>query len=132
MVAGTSSKNVYMYMPKGAQNISSGQPTLSTLTGPARGVYTLTGSRLNGLTNGASDDDEGQNYTSFPVISLSWAGNTKYAVVTGLSNMSISPTATNTVTFRLPPGIPQGVFLNVAVTASGLRSSNSLGLIAPP
>lgn len=128
MVSSMSSINLYIYTPRGPQLTQYGQPTItSPITGPVNGVYTLNGTTLSGLTNGASMDDELQNYTSFPIVAVEINGTKTYCSVTSVSNMSITPGVPSQVKFTIPPGVAHGA-LKVTVSASGLQSSNSVGL----
>jgi hypothetical protein len=128
MVADVGFKDVYIYTPVGLQLTAFGQPTITSITGPVNGVFTLTGTTLNGLTNGASRDDEGHNYTSFPIVSVTYAGQTRYCNVRRTSSMAIAPGATSTVQFSIPPEVPHGITLTVRVSASGLASKNAVSL----
>lgn len=126
LVADAGFRDMYVYTPATAQLTSFGQPTITTITGPSSGVYTLNGTTLNGLTNGANSDDEVQNYTSFPIVWLITATQTRYATVTSVSTTSIAPGASGTVTFRVPSGmVPTHGTATVKVSASGLFSSNT-------
>lgn len=127
LVGDTMSKSIYVYTPQGAQLTSFGAPHITSISGPVSGVYTLMGTGLNGLTNGANSDDEGQNFTAFPVVFFTVNGQTRYAHVRSVSNRSIAPNASVTVKFSLPTltGIPHGTQLTVFVSGSGLKSTNS-------
>ncbi len=128
MVASSASPNVYIYRPHDPTQLTTfGQPHITSVTGPVNGVYTLSGTTLNGLTNGANMDDEGQNYTAFPVVWVTYGGQTHYCPVTNVSTASIGPNVAGTLQFRLPDGTPRGT-LSVTLSASGLRSSNSASI----
>jgi hypothetical protein len=132
LVAATGMRQVYVYKPVGAQLTSQGQPTITSVTGPVNGVYTLTGTTLSGLTNGSARDDEGSNYTSFPVVSITSGSTVRYANVTSYSSSSIQPGTSSTVKFTAPrAGWPGHGTLTVRVSASGLKSSNSKTITVP-
>lgn len=122
LVAAQKFKDVYLYRP-GEPQQNTFAPQISSITGPVNGVYTLTGTGLNGLTNGANRDDEAQNFTSFPVVELYYGSGSTYALIDMISSTSIAPGATSTVQFRVPSGVPHGT-LGVTVSASGLLSRN--------
>jgi hypothetical protein len=128
LVADAGFRDTYIYTPVGLQVTKYGQPTINSITGPVGGVYTLNGTTLNGLTNGANRDDEGHNSTSFPVVSVTASGQTRYCPVVSVSSMSIAPGAAGSVQFKLPAGLPAHGTLTVRVSASGLQSSNSATL----
>lgn len=129
MVACSAKSTIFAYRPAGSQLTKYGQPTIQSIAGPVNGSFTLTGTTLNGLTNGANRDDEGQNYTSFPVVSLAYLFSgqktLRYATVTQLSTTSIAPGVASTINFTIPDDVPREVPLTVSVSASGLASSNS-------
>lgn len=125
-------KSLYVYSPPGAQLTRFGQPSITSVTGPVSGVYTMTGTTLNGLTNGADRDDESSNYTSFPVISATSGSTTRYAVITSISSTSIAPGASVTVKFKAPrAGWPGHGTITLSVSASGLKSSNTKTISVP-
>jgi hypothetical protein len=125
-VGNSCSKTVSIYRPDSAQLAGFGQPSIASLTGPVNGLYTLTGNSLNGLTNGANRDDEGENYTSFPIVALTSGNKTWYGAVAITNSRSVTPDAVSSIKFALPALLPRP--LTVTVSASGLRSSNSVQL----
>jgi hypothetical protein len=124
LVGGRDSGSMYIYRPSGSQ-LTTGRPTLAAVGGFVNGLYTLSGTTLNGLTNGANRDDEGQNYTSFPIVQLATAGHTYSGSVTYISTMSIAPGAQGVVQFRMPPALAKAS-VSVSVSASGWQSANAL------
>ena len=125
LVATDNSPDLYIYSPPGPQLTAFGVPTISQITGPVGQDYTLTGTTLNGVTNGANRDDEGHNYTSFPIVSMTTTnGETRYAQVISVSTTSIMAGTAGTVKFRLPANWTPSGTVTVRVSASGLMSSN--------
>jgi len=132
LVAASGMRQVYVYKPVGPQLTTQGQPTITGIAGPVNGVYTLTGTTLNGLTNGSARDDEGSNYTSFPVVSITSGSTVRYANVLSFSGSSIQPGSTSSVRFSAPrAGWPAHGTLTVRVSASGLKSANSKTISVP-
>jgi hypothetical protein len=127
LVANNNSANMFIYSHAGPQLTTYGQPTISSITGPVAGVYTMTGTNLNGLTNGANRDDEGQPGTGFPIVWVNTYGQRRYCTVTSVNTASIHPGQAVQLTFKLPPDLPGGSF-DVGVSASGLQSSNFVAI----
>jgi hypothetical protein len=128
LVGAICSPDTYIYSPPGPQ-VTTGASTITNITGPVGSIFTLTGTGLNGLTNGSNRDDEGHNYTSFPVISVTkTSGEKRYCRIVSVSTSSIDLNAQGSVQFMLPSGPgwpPQHDTLTFRVSASGLQGSNS-------
>jgi len=131
MVAQAGGAQVWIYSPLSPQLTAFGQPTITHVSGPVNGVYTMTGTTLNGLTNGVNMDDENQNFTSFPIVWVSRGSNRWYCNVTDLTTRSIAPGVPVTLNFRVPQGIPLGP-LTVSVSASGLQGANTVQIAGIP
>jgi len=108
---------------------ASWRPTLTRITGPTSGVYTLQGMQLNGLTSGAVLGDDAKMLTNYPLVSLTSGGQTYYARSFNFDQMS--PRATTTISgscsFTLPPTLPNGTY-TVHVSANGVDGGNTLQL----
>jgi hypothetical protein len=124
LVADAGFHEFYIYRPTGALPAQYARPSITTVSAPVNGLYTLSGTTLNGLTNGANRDDEGHPFTSFPIVVLKRGTSTWYGDVRSTSAMSIASGAASTIQFALPPGIPSGQ-LTVTTSASGVSSTNS-------
>ena len=126
LVTGTSDGSMWLYNPSGTKE-SSWWPTISTISAPSGGVFTLSGTQLNGLTNGANYGDDAKMTTSYPIVFLTdnaGSGNVYYARTSHFSRMTPSPSAagtSQTCEFTLPPGIPNGEY-TVHVSTSGEQS----------
>jgi len=114
----------FIYTPAGAQ-IATGKPNITSIGGFTNGQYTVMGTALNGLTNGANRDDEGQNFTSFPTVQISSSGKKYYGSVVSLSTMSIAPNAPGVVQFTMPSTVAHAD-VTTSVSASGWQSANSV------
>ena len=124
LVTGAQNLRTYIYRSGGSQ-LSTNKPNIISLAGFTNGQYTISGTGLNGVTNGANRDDEGQNFTSFPSVAITSGTNTWYGSITSLSSMSIAPNAPVTAQFIMPPSVPHGS-VTVTVSASGFQSANSV------
>lgn len=130
LMLGTNTSNTFWdFAPTGSPD-PKWAPTITGITkgtGANSNVYTLTGARLCGISQGASYGDDVESDTNYPLIRLSGPtpGTTvKYATTSnwtpGVSSAG-APT-TSTVQFTLPAGLANGTY-KLAVVASGMAST---------
>ena len=122
MVSARNSKSMFIYTPSGSQLTTYGRPAIDSILKSGT-TFRIQGRGLNGLTNGANADDENQNYTSFPVVSMSFGGTVTYLTITSNSTMSISPGVAGVVVANVPIGTPSRTPLIFVISASGLKSA---------
>jgi hypothetical protein len=121
LVTGTGT-NDYIYTPVGAPQ-DTWRPTIQSVTPNGDGSFTLSGTQLNGLSQGASYGDEGNAQTNFPLVRLSNGSNVSYARTYGFSTMGFATGATVTQTqFTLPSGIAAGTY-QLSVVTNGIASA---------
>ena len=115
------SSNAWVYTPVSGPQPAWAPSVSSVVTGG--GIYTVSGTQLNGLTNGASYGDEANPYTHYPIVYLAdGVGNVHFARTSNFSQMSPSaPGGHQTADFTLPAGT-QGTY-NLFVSASGISSA---------
>ena len=127
------SSNVQVYTPAGTYQ-SGWQPVVdsvpSSLT--ARGTYTVSGTQLNGLSQGAMYGDDAQMATNYPIVRItnSATGNVYYARSFDFSTMSVAPNASGSAQFTVPSNIPPGAG-ELVVIANGIPSE-AVKVIANP
>ena len=114
---------LWVYTPDGA----AGAPLLPTVTSvvySGGGVYTLTGTQLNGQSAGSSYGDDVQCDENYPVIRMvSASGSVYYAKTTNWSTVGVGTgAAAETVNFTLNPSMPVGTY-SLIVTGAGLSSN---------
>ena len=116
-------QNAWVYTPVGGPQ-PGWAPTVTAVAANADGSYTVSGTQLNGLTNGAAYGDEANPYTHYPLVSLvDGAGAVHFARTFNFSQMNPSlPGAAQTADFTLPPGLASGAY-SLYVTASGVPSA---------
>ena len=116
------SSNAWVYTPVGGPQ-PNWAPAVSSVVPNNNGTYTVSGTQLNGLTNGASYGDEANPYTHYPIVYLvDGVGNVHFARTSNFSQMSPSaPGGHQTADFTLPAGT-QGTY-NLFVSASGISSA---------
>ena len=116
------SSQLYVYHPDGSP-LAAGQPTITSITPNADGSYHLTGTLLNGISEGAAYGDDWQMNSNYPIVRLTdAAGNVHYARTFNWSSTSVMTGNTpETTEFRLPPGLAVGTY-SLVVVANGNSS----------
>jgi hypothetical protein len=119
---------IFLYTPSGTPQ-DSWRPTISDieLTGTDannNNVYTLTGTQINGLNEGAYYGDDHQQATNYPLVQLTaMNGNIVYAQTSNWSSAWVATGATpETVDFTLPGGMTIDDFVSLKVIANGIAS----------
>jgi hypothetical protein len=72
------SKQYWIYTP-GSAAIAQGKPTINSVYESSCGVYKATGKLFNGISEGASEGDDWQMSTNYPLIRLTNGTNVYYA-----------------------------------------------------
>jgi hypothetical protein len=114
---------LWVYTPTGGPQ-SSWRPKISSVVNNGDGTYTLTGTQLNGLSEGAAYGDDAEMSSNYPIVRLkNSAGQIFYARTSGWSNTGVATgTTSETVNFTLPSGLPSGAYSLYAV-ANGIASA---------
>jgi hypothetical protein len=113
---------LYSYKPDGVP-LASGKPVILGVLQNADGSYHLTGTGLNGISEGAAYGDDAQMASNFPLLRLSnLLGNVYYARTYGWTSTGVM-TSNKVVSteFALPGGLISGTYSLVAV-ANGIAS----------
>ncbi len=99
-------------------------PLMTIYTGH---TYTVSGTRLNGVSQGAAYGDDGQASTAFPLVRFTnmTTGHVQYARTHDGSNFAIAPTTTGSTHVDVPAGI-EGGLAKLEVVASGVASPGLL------
>jgi hypothetical protein len=127
LVTGTNDGSAWLYQPLNTPQ-TSWKPTITSISAPSSGVFTLTGTQLNGLTTGAAFGDDGLMQTNYPIVWLGdTSGNVYFAKAFNVDQMAPRKATTGSVKFTLPVNIPNGTY-NVHVSANGVDSSNTVPL----
>lgn len=113
-----------LYAPSGTPS-ASWRPSITAVSPPSAGEFTLTGTKLNGLTTGSTFGDDNNMGTNYPIVSLVSGTRTYYARSYGFNHMA--PGLATSLKFVLPPSTVNGTY-SVHVTASGVDSSNTATL----
>jgi hypothetical protein len=90
------SSQLYIYQPDTAP-LPAGKPTINSITLNNDGSYHLTGTKLNGISEGAAFGDEGQGASNYPLVRLTDSiGNVLYGRTYNWSSTGVR-TGTNVV-----------------------------------
>jgi hypothetical protein len=114
-----------LYTPKGpakagwAPVIAAGYPK-KLIPGDS---YTISGTQLNGLSQGAYYGDDAQASTNYPIVRIRnvSTGKVVYARTANHSTMSIEPGASGSTTFTVPASIGKGAS-QLVIIANGIAS----------
>jgi hypothetical protein len=117
-----SSSQLYVYTPSGAA-LAASQPTIASVKSNGDGTFTLTGTQLNGVSEGAAYGDDAQMSSNYPLVRLTnAAGHVYYARTFGWTAGVATGTAAVSAHFVLPAGIPTGDY-SLVVVANGIASA---------
>jgi hypothetical protein len=113
---------LYTYSPDGSP-IAAGKPTISSITQNSNSTFHLTGTGLNGISEGAAYGDDLQMDSNYPLVRLTdGAGNVRYARTFNWSSTGVMTGSTNVSTdFVLPNGLAAGTY-SLVVVANGNAS----------
>jgi hypothetical protein len=105
------------------------QPRIASITDNGGGAYTLTGTQLNGLSEGAAYGDDAQMAENYPIVCLTDAqGHVSYARTSYWSSTGVATGSTpETVEFTRPAQDPPGVY-SLSVIADGIASKPVLAV----
>ena len=101
------------------------RPTVNSVTFDSGSTYTLTGTQISGLINGADEGDDMTMAENYPIVWLTdEAQNVYYCRSFEFSNMMPSKgNAPETCKFTTPAGLPDGTY-SLFVSAVGVQSKD--------
>jgi hypothetical protein len=104
---------------------ASWKPTVSSVANNGDGSYTLTGTQLNGISEGASYGDDAEMSSNYPIVQLrDSGGHVYYARTFNWSNTGVATGSTPVTTkFTPPANLPGGTY-TLTVIANGIASAN--------
>jgi hypothetical protein len=122
-----------IYTPDGAPN-AAWQPTITSFTNNGDGSYTLTGTQLNGLDEGAAYGDDNQMAENYPIVQVSdiTSGHVYYATTSNWSSTGVATGNTpETVNVVLPASLGIDPY-TLKVIANGIASNAFSPSQSPP
>jgi hypothetical protein len=122
LLLSTSSNQLWMYTPNGGPQ-NAWRPTITNITNNGGNVFTLTGTQLNGISEGSMYGDDVENSTNYPIVRVTdVAGNLFYCRSFGWTSTDVATgSAPVSTQFILPAGAAKGP-LTVVVVANGIPS----------
>ena len=121
LYAQQNSSSYYVYNPGGAP-LASGKPAITSVAKNPDNSYHLTGTQLNGISQGAAYGDDWQMATNYPLVRLTAGSSVFYARTFNWSSTGVMTGNTPVTTeFTLPAGLPAGTY-SLAVVANGISS----------
>jgi hypothetical protein len=117
-----STDQLFVYTPDGGADPSLA-PTIAGITDNGDGTFTLTGTQLNGISEGACYGDDAEMSSNYPLVRLTDAnGNVSYARTFNWSSTGVATGDTPVSTqFTLPAGLAPGDY-SLVVVANGIAS----------
>jgi hypothetical protein len=114
---------LYVYSGDGGPD-SSWRPAVTGVTPNGSMTYQLSGTRLNGISEGASYGDDAEMSSNYPIVSLTdGSGKVYYARTSNWSLTGVQTGSTvETVNFTLPAGLPKGSY-SLYVSGAGISST---------
>jgi hypothetical protein len=119
----TGSGQLWAFTPNGSAQ-ASWAPTISKIAQNSDGSYTLTGTQLNGLSEGASYGDDAEMSSNYPIVELvNSSGHVYWGRTYNWSSTGVATgSAVETTNFTLPVGLPNGTY-SLYVVANGISSA---------
>jgi hypothetical protein len=113
---------MFFYTPSGDPQFS-WRPSIVGVASRGGGSFTMTGTQLNGMSEGAAYGDDAEMAENYPIVELRSATGIVYFATTSNWSSNGVQTGSDLVStdFALPAGIPAGNYL-VTVSASGISS----------
>ncbi|HEV3079107.1 MAG TPA: hypothetical protein VGY66_04985, partial [Gemmataceae bacterium] len=113
----------WIYNP-GTTTTAAWQPTISSVSfDNTTQIYTLTGTQLNGISEGASYGDDAQMASNYPIVRLTNSSGTVFTARTFNWSSQVATGSTPVTTqFKLPAGLPLGLYTLTAI-ANGIPSA---------
>jgi hypothetical protein len=115
-----------IYTPTSGSPLAAWQPTITGFTNNNNGSYTLTGTQLNGLDEGAAYGDDNQMAENYPIVQVTDTsnGNVYYATTSEWSSVGVATGSTpETVNVVLPAALGADPF-TLEVIADGIASNS--------
>jgi hypothetical protein len=116
------SSQLWVYTPGGSPK-AAWRPKITSVAKNADGSYLLSGTQLNGISEGASFGDDAEMSTNYPIVRLKGsAGRVFYARSYDWSSTDVATGSTpETTDLQLPSNLPSGSY-KLTVIANGISS----------
>jgi hypothetical protein len=125
MALETDGSNVWIYTPSGSAN-AAWMPAVTSAPASlvSGGTFTLNGTQLNGLSQGASYGDDAQAATNYPIIEIvnNATGHVVFGRSFNFSTMTVAPGVAGSASFTMPENVEPGPSSLYAI-ANGIASA---------
>jgi hypothetical protein len=123
VMLGTEGGSIQIYTPAGSPQ-GAWLPVISGVASNGNGSFTLTGTQLNGISEGAAYGDDNEMASNYPIIQLrDSTGGIYYARTNDWSSTGVATgSAAESVQFTLPAAFPSGAYTLYAI-ANGISSA---------
>ncbi len=125
MALETDGSNVWIYTPTGTAKAAwAPAVTVAPASLLSGGTFTLSGTQLNGLSQGAAYGDDAQAATNYPIIKIvnSATGHVVFGRSFNFSTMTVAPSAAGSASFTMPENFEPGPSSLYAI-ANGIASA---------
>lgn len=114
-----------IYTPSGSPQ-DAWRPTITNIVNNGDGTFTLTGTQLNGISEGSTYGDDNENASNYPIIQVTdSAGNVNYARTFNWSSTGVMTGSTPVTTqFTMPAGPFAPGSLSIKAIANGIASAS--------
>jgi hypothetical protein len=129
-----SATQLYVYTPDGSAS-AAWKPTITGIEENADSTFTLTGTQLNGISEGANYGDDAEMSSNYPIVQITDdTGHIYYARTFNWSSTGVATGDTPVSTqFTLPSGVTLGQHYTLSVIANGIASDAiAFGEVAGP
>jgi hypothetical protein len=125
MALETDGPNVWIYTPSGFA-LAAWSPAVTSAPASlvSGGTFTLSGTQLNGLSQGAAYGDDAQAASNYPIIAIlnSATGDVVFGRSFNFSTMTVAPNAAGSASFTMPENVEPGPS-SLFVIANGIASA---------
>jgi hypothetical protein len=122
--------NVAVYTPQGSA-AHAWKPTISSITYNGGNTFTLSGTQLNGMSEGASYGDDNEMSENYPIVRFDdGLGHTTYARTHDWSNVGVQTAIWPSRRSSTSPVAASGARV-ISVSAAGISSEGILDIEGP-
>ena len=120
-------------IPPTVSRLPRASPGITSITQNADGSFLLTGTNINGISEGGAFGDDSQMASTYPIVRLTSGSNAYYARTYNWSSTQVATgTTPETVDFALPLGLPAGTYSVVTVAVGNASAPVSLTIPTVP
>jgi autotransporter-associated beta strand protein len=131
LLSSSVSRQLWEFTPTAFTPNPAWAPTISSIAFNSGLTYTLTGTQINGMSEGANYGDDAEMASNYPIVRLTAGSNVYYARTFNWSSTGVQTGSTPVTTqFTLPANLPFTTY-SVSVVANGIASTTPMTLTPP-